>query len=137
MALKFRTEQIIDVQDWDRLVTETYGRIYSFQQQDDCRERQHVYFVVAPDAEYDAYTNDTVPEVVNGEEMGVSFAAWLARDPKQPLDGNGDPNEATSDQWQIDLWWDRNFYPHLMEVANDLYAKGLIEAGEYAINVDW
>ena len=29
------------------------------------------------------YENTSVPEVINGEEMGVSFAAWLARDPKE------------------------------------------------------
>lgn len=137
MAIKTRTEQIIDLQDWDELVSKTYGRVYSFQQQDGCKSRGLVFFVVPDSAEEYDYENDTVPEVVNHDDMGVSFAAWLARDPNQPLDGNGNPNEATDDKWQIDLWWSRNFYPNLVPLANDLLAKGLIEAGEYAINIDW
>jgi len=31
--------KMIDVWDWDKLVEETYGRTYCFQQQDDCRGR--------------------------------------------------------------------------------------------------
>ena len=41
------------------------------------------------------------------------------------------------DSWLIDLWWKRNFYPDIEMVANDLHAKGLLEAGEYAIDIDW
>lgn len=65
--------------------------------------------------------------------MGVSFKAWLARDPKQPLN--------SPDEWDrkngLSLWWQRNFYPDVQMVANDLYEKGLIEAGEYVIDIDW
>jgi hypothetical protein len=35
--MKTKTVQMISVQDWDKLVKETYGRPYSFQQQDDCK----------------------------------------------------------------------------------------------------
>ena len=129
--INVRTAQVIDVGDWDNLVTETYGRPYSFQQQDDCKERQRVSITI-PDTAYD-YENDTVPEEVNGSEMGVSFAAWLARDPEQKLN--------TDDEWDrengLDMWWDRNFYPDVQMVANDLHAKGLIPAGEYEIDIDW
>lgn len=62
--------------------------------------------------------------------MGVSFKAWLERDPKQKL-----PNR--EDEFCIYLWWARNFYPHLDMVVQDLYTKGLIEPGEYAIEIDW
>ena len=126
--IKTRTEKLIDVQDWDNLVTETYGRPYSFQQQDGCKDRQLVPITV-PDDPYD-YENDTVPEVVNGDEMGVSFKAWLARDPKTPL-----PDR--DDTFGLTLWWERNFYPDVQMIANDLYEKGLIEAGDYMINIDW
>jgi len=129
--IKTRKATVIDVGDWDNLVEETYGRPYSFQQQDDCKERQRVSLTV-PDTPYD-YENDTVPEVVNGSEMGVSFSAWLARDPKQKLN--------TSDEWDrehgLEMFWHRNFYPDVSMVANDLHAKGLIEAGEYEIDIDW
>ena len=122
------TEKVIDVQDQDDLVIETYGRPYAFQQQDGCKERQLVPITV-PD-ECDDFENDTVPEIVNGDEMGVSFKAWLARDPKTPL-----PDR--DDTFGLTLWWERNFYPDVQMIANDLYEKGLIEAGDYMINIDW
>lgn len=129
-ALKIRTEQVIDVSDWDRLVSSTYGRPYSFQQQDGCKERQR-YYLTVPCAGED-FENNTVPEEVNHEEMGVSFAAWLARDPKQKL---SNPEDRQS--WSLGLWWDRNFYPDIQMVANDLHERGLLDAGEYTIDIDW
>ena len=126
--IRTRTETLIDVQDWDALVTETYGRPYSFQQQDGCKDRDLVAITVPE--ECDDFENDTVPEIVNGDEMGVSFKAWLARDPKTPL-----PDR--DDTFGLTLWWERNFYPDVQMIANDLYEKGLIEAGEYLINIDW
>lgn len=126
----YSLQKVISVQDWDDLVQTTYCRPYSFQQQDDCKERQRVHISI-PDHPYD-YENETVPEVVNGDEMGVSFAAWLARDPKQKL--NADDRDSPS---AIIMWWERNFYPDVQMIANDLHAKGLIEAGDYVIDIDW
>lgn len=84
------------------------------------------------DEPYD-YENDTVPEVINHEEMGVSFKAWLERDPKQKL--------STATDWNKDyglvMWYERNFYPSEEMIVNDLYSKGLLEAGEYEIDVNW
>ena len=89
-----RTEKVIDVQDWDTLVQKTYGRIYSFQQQDGCKERQRVY-----------------------------LKQMLSSDPEY--------------SFGLSLWWQRNFYPDVQMVANDLFEKGLIEAGDYVIDIDW
>lgn len=129
--IKIRTEQVIDVNEWDKLVMETYGRHYSFQQQDGCKKRER-FPITVPDVAYD-FENDTVPEEVNGEEMGVSFAAWLARDPKQKL--------VTDDEWDrehgLNLFWERNFYPNVQMIANDLNKKGLLPDGEYVIDIDW
>lgn len=130
--MKIRTEKVISVQDWDELVTKTYGRPYAFQQQDGCKSRGVFRFEVPNQA--DDYENNTVPEVVNHPDMGVSFKAWLARDPKAPL--TGEPDKPMS-QWTIDLWWGRNFYPDHQMVANDLHARGLLGAGEYTILIDW
>lgn len=130
--IKTRTEQVIDVSDWDHLVIETYGKPYSFQQQDGCKDRQRIRLTI-PDKPYD-YENDTVPEVVNCDETGVSFKAWLAREPKQPLDGEDGHRD---DSFGINLWWERNFYPDVQMIANDLYEKGFIEAGDYVIDIDW
>lgn len=64
--------------------------------------------------------------------MGVSFAAWLARDPKQKL---ADPS--AQEDYCLELWWHRNFYPDVQMVANDLHAKGLLDAGDHTILIDW
>ncbi len=126
--LRVATVKMIEVSDWDTLVKETYGRPYSFQQQDGCKSRGIVRITV-PD-ETDDYERNTVPEIVNHEEGGVSFSAWLKRNPKAPIgDGSAD--------YSLELWWDRNFYPDIQMVANDLHAKGLLEADSYIINIDW
>lgn len=130
--IKYQTKKVISCSDWDDLVQTTYDRPYCFQQQEGCQSRGTVNITIPSDWE-DDFENDSVPEVVNGEEMGVSFKAWLARDPKQPLKDEEDGER----EWVIDLFWARNFYPALHMVANDLHAKGLIEAGEYTIEIDW
>ena len=124
-----KTIQAIDCDDWDNLVVETYGRPYCLQQQNGCMERGTMHLSV-PSEWTDDYEAETIPEKVNGEEMGVSFAAWLARDPEQQLPSDRQP-------WSLELFWHRNFYPNMEMVANDLHAKGLLPAGEYTIIIDW
>lgn len=128
--LKLRTtkETTIDCGDWDRFVEKTYGRPYCLQQQNGCRGRGTLWFSVPGDS-YD-FKNDTVPEIVNHEDRGVSFKAWLARDPKQFLSDK-------KDLFGLGLWWHRNFYPSVEAVAFDLHKRGLLEAGEYRIIIDW
>lgn len=144
--MKTKTVKVIDVSDWDKLVQETYGRVYSFQQQDDCKSRGHEYIDVP--CEPEDYENDILPEKVNHSDMGVSFKAWLTRDPNQRLeyirglDFNNDKlylpkDDIEEDQFSINLWWGRNFYPHVSMIINDLHDKGLLEAGEYMIDIDW
>lgn len=127
--INISTKQVIEVQDFDALVQSTYGRPYSFQQQDGCQSRG-AFNITIPDAYTNDYENNTVPDTINGDEMGVSFAAWRARDPKEW-------NGLDEDKRFVDMFWDRNFYPNIQMVANDLHAKGLIPAGEYMINIDW
>ena len=131
--LKYTNKKVISLHNWDKLVQETYGKPYSFQQQDGCKSRGTFDLIVPSDECYDEDMNDSIPEEVNGEEMGVKFNVWLARDPKQPLNGN----EKREKQWEIDLFWERNFYPDINTLANDLHKKGLIEAGEYVIDISW
>ena len=114
--LKSKQVGFIKLGDWDGLVSSTYGRPYSFQQQIDCKERGLHKFRV-PEDSYD-YPNDDIDDE---ESMGVSFAGWLAKDPSH----------------KNNLYWGRNFYPNVSMIINDLYAKGLIEKGEYAIEIDW
>lgn len=127
-----KTVQMIDVGDWDTLVETTYGRPYCYQQQDGCRSRGIVEITVPNGYAYD-YESESIPEVVNGNEMGVSFAAWLSRDPNQKLNSD--------DEWVrnhgLQLFWHRNFYPCIEMIATDLYEKGFLPAGEYLIKIDW
>ncbi len=130
--LKYNTKKVIEVSDWDNLVEKTYNKPYSFQQQEGCQERGNVSITINKEEVEDEFTNDTLPEKVNGEEMGVSFSAWLDRDPKQKLN-----NPEYQEDYCTILFWERNFYPSLQVIANDLCRKGLIEEGDYAINIDW
>lgn len=127
--MKMRQVNVIDVNEWDSFVSSTYGRTYNFQQQDDCKPRQTVYFDVPVQYPFD-FENDTVPEIVNHPEMGVSFKAWLERDPNKPLCGE-------KDGLSLEMWWERNFYPHLSMVAHDLHSRGLLPEGQYGIKIDW
>ncbi len=128
-GIRVETVKMITVSDWDDLVKRIYGRQYSLQQQDGCKPRGIVHITVPDEAE--DYDQVTVPEIVNHDEMGVSFSAWLKRDPKKPLE------QSVYDKIDIDLWWDRNFYPDIQMVANDLHTKGLLESGDYIIDIDW
>lgn len=128
MTIRFKIKRVIEVSDWDQFVKDTYGKPYSFQQQDGCKDRGTFEFTV-PNRAYD-FRNDIVPEEVNCDEMGVSFSAWLKRDPKLPLVDN-------DSDFSLKLWWERNFYPEFQMIANDLHSRGLLEAGDYTINIDW
>lgn len=130
--IKIKSRQVIEVQDFDDLVQETYGRPYSFQQQDGCKSRGTCGISI-PSEETNDYENDTVTDnILWGIGRGVSFAAWLARDPNEWY---GAPEDKKS--WSIKLFWYRNFYPDIRMVVNDLHAKGLIPAGKYMIIIDW
>jgi hypothetical protein len=126
----YTNKRMVDVSDWDRLVQDTYKKPYNFQQQDGCKERGIFYLTVPSKYTRDNEMNESIKEVVNGNEMGVKFDVWLKRDPKQPITGR-------STDWELSLFWERNFYPDIETVANDLYNKGLLEEGEYVINIDW
>ncbi len=129
--MEIKTEKVIEDSEWDSLVEKTYGRTYCFQQQEGCKQRGTWCFTV-PSNECDDYPDATVPEEVNHEKMGVSFAAWLTRDPNQKL---SNPDE--QEDYCLELWWQRNFYPEFQMVANDLHSKGLLPAGDYMIDIDW
>jgi hypothetical protein len=132
--LKYRIEKVIDCQDWDSLVQKTYGKPYNFQQQDGCQPRGIVRITIPSEYvdDYEEEMNDDIPFEINGDEMGVKFEKWLNTTPE-------DINKKNPERYkgQNNLFWNRNFYPNLEVVANDLYKKGLVEAGDYTINIDW
>lgn len=149
--IKIKNVKMIDVNDWDKLVSDTYGKIYSFQQQQGCQPRGIVKLTIPDDNWEEEEMNDKIPEIINDERnMGVKFDVWLNRDPKAALNPSDDElkecnyyyDTSDRDEWckdigHINLFWERNFYPCLQSVANDLHKKGLIEAGDYSIEIDW
>ena len=122
-TIKYKTVKVIDCDDWNNLVMDTYGKPYNLQKQDGGMERQRIKITVPP-IYLDDFKNDTLEE--SQYAMGVSFKAWL----------EGVPDEI-SDRFQRELFWGRKFYPELSMVVNDLYEKGLLDAGDYEIDIDW
>lgn len=127
MKMNFSVKRVIDVYEWDEIVEATYGRRYAFQQQDGCKDRGTYSFSVPIEDPYD-FENDSIPEQINGDEMGVSFKAWLERDPKQKVGGQS---------MFLDLFWHRNFYPCVDMLIEDLHKRGILEEGDYVIDIDW
>lgn len=150
--IKIKKVNTIDCSDWDELIVNTYGRPYCFQQQEGCQQRGNVHITI-PSKNYEEGMNDIIPEVINDEfKRGVKFDVWLNRDPESPLNpsdeelknchyyfGKTDEDEIIfkKDKSNIHMFYERNFYPNLQTVANDLHEKGLIEKGDYVINIDW
>ena len=126
---------LISVEEWDNLVVKTYGKIYSFQQQNNCRDRG-IYHLCIPSCDAEDFKNTELPEIVNHPKRGIKFSAWLDRDPNQPLKKLSDQGD-TVYPWEIVIWWERNFYPNVEFLANDLHQKGLLAAGDYIIEIDW
>jgi hypothetical protein len=127
--MNIKTIKQIDVDEWDNLVEQTYGKIYSFQQQDDCQPRGIVNITV-PSNYVEDFENTEIPFEVNGSEMGVSFETWLNTTPEET-------RKHFKDDFENRLFWDRNFYPSIDMIINDLHSKGLLEEGKYQINIDW
>ena len=127
--MNIKTIKQIDVFEWDNLVEKTYSKIYSFQQQDGCQSRGIVNISV-PSNYVEDFENTEIPFEVNGEEMGVSFETWLNTTPEET-------RNHFKEDYQNRLFWDRNFNPSIDVIINDLHSKGLLEEGEYQINIDW
>lgn len=128
--IRIKQKSIIEINDWDILVEHTYNKPYNFQQQDGCKDRQTVYITI-PEKEPIDFENKQIPFAVNGETMGVSFETWLNTKKEDTL------KYFDNENWRNDMFWERNFYPSIDMIINDLYSKGLIEAGEYGIEIDW
>lgn len=124
--MKIKTVKMIDSEDWDKVIKNTYGKPYCLQQQGDYQDRSN-YEIIIPDNEAYDFENDTLSEDLNEVKTGVSFKAWLETDPEKTMGG---------EEIDIKLWWWRNFYPSLQMVANDLYKKELIKRGKYFINIE-
>lgn len=122
--LKVKKTTVINCSDWDKFVESVYSIPYCLQQQNGCMDRQSIHLTV-PD-KFEAEVNVSPGE----NHFPVSLEVWKSRDPTQKI-------KDQEYDWQLQLWYHRNFFPDLQEVANDLYNRGLLEKGEYLIEIDW
>jgi hypothetical protein len=118
----------IDDSDLDDLVQKVYGKPYTFQQQNGCQERG-ARNITVPERILEDEVFNTISEAIEDDAYGVSFEDWLAADPNNPIFGE--------EEWEREMMFHRNVYPPIEQVVNDLHAKGLIDAGEYQILIDW
>jgi hypothetical protein len=126
--IKYTTIKQIDDSNLDNLVQKVYRKPYTFQQQNGCQERCTRHITV-PERIFEDEVFNTLSEAIEDDAYGVSFEDWLAADPNDPIFGE--------EEWEREMRFQRNVYPPLEYVVNDLHAKGLIEAGEYQILIDW
>lgn len=121
--------QIIELNDWNDLVQRVYGKIYNYQQQHGCQERGTLRLTIPSSFTFNDDFHDNIKDLDG--DMGIKFNIWLNQDPNIPLKGD------TVKDIDNSLFWERNFYPDIYTLANDMYSKGHILPGEYIINIDW
>lgn len=140
-----KTMTVISCSDWDKFIVQTYNRPYCFQQQNGCRDRGKFQFSV-PVEDYNlpddfshlsqSLATDTV--IIPAIRSSVPLEVWLERDPSlkiKPRSGELETDAFLS--FITTLFWHREFYPSIYLLANDLYEKGLLPAGDYLIDIDW
>ncbi len=121
--LKPRQITLIWESDFSKMVSEVYGRPYRFQQQGDMKGQDSIEKFEVSD-----FDDETDPdEYFRGAYSLPSLADWLAAEP--PTKENYSHAE--------ELRWDREFYPPFEEVVHDLYKRGLIDKGNYALHIWW
>lgn len=114
---------VIGESDFSRYVSEHYGRPYNLQQQGDMLGQESAVKLTVPDPEDGEWEGMTMPTLVQWQE---------ATPPGDHPEGGYDPNVSREN-----MRWEREYYPQLEAVANDLHAKGLLDAGEYILFVSW
>lgn len=131
--IKIETVKKILSYELDDFIRKLYGKPYCFQQQAGCMERGNHYIEIIDPALYKPHSGfpDSVEETINGNDMCVSFKSWLETNPEEHKKRNEWSDALTK------LFWQRNFYPCLEDIMQDLCKRGHIEPGEYMIEIDW
>jgi len=131
-----KTIKQIDSSDWDNAIRLIYNKPYCFQQQYGCQERgtRSIYPVYdTHDIDYiDDFDSIHIPLEINGNTRGVSLKTWLETNPQDHLD-----RRKHWSSHDLELFWERSFYPSIEALANDLCKKGYLEEGVYQIKIDW
>ncbi|WP_043736189.1 hypothetical protein [Nocardia asiatica] len=106
------TVTLIDENTFSALVSHLHARPYRLQQQGDGLPQNTIVKITVPALEHDW--------------PGIPLAEWAAT----PIGDYTYP-------WQAETHWEREYYPCLEDVVNDLHARGLLAAGNYALHVRW
>lgn len=111
MDLKSETVKLIWESDFSKLVSETYGRPYQFQQQGDMMGQDTIYKFSIPDATWHPTPEDAAKDIQE----------WI-----------NDPRE-----FKYEFEAERECYPPIESVIVDLHERGIIDPGDYALHVWW
>ena len=107
---------VLHESEFSNLVRQTFERPYSLQQQGDMHSQESfIRFDVPAELEW---------------EHEPSLETWLATTPP-------DPEDHSMAAFTNRLRWDREFYPDLQDIANELHARGQLDAGTYVLHVWW
>lgn len=128
--MKVQIKKFVPVHVWNEFVREVYGRSYKLESQEHYCNKIVSFLTIPTSYDSDDDMNDSIKEIVQGLEKGVKFKTWLSRDPLQPL------LTRRYDEWELETFWEENFYPDLQTLANDLYKKNKLDSGEYIIYFD-
>jgi hypothetical protein len=124
--LKIEDVKLIWESELSELVTKTYGRPYSLQQQDEMMAQDTILRVRVPEG-LEPW-NESYDENPEGYTPLPTLARWAATET---------PAEHRFPSYREEMWWHRNFYPCRDEVLGDLHDKGLLPAGDYVIHCWW
>lgn len=121
--LKYANVRYVDHLNFNDLVKDTYNKIYSLQQTYGGWDRQSFNFTATKNGKF----AEGLPTKINEDDWGegIDFKTWL----NTPCPKNCSFSE--------ELFWERNFHPYFDDLVLDLCQKGLIEEGDYVMNIDW
>lgn len=120
MELKFKQINQIDSGDFDKFIRSFYKKPYCIQQQNGCMSRGAIEFSIP------LINDDSIlfnVELFDYLDDLPSLQEWLLKDPSEKVEGIT----------FLDIYWERDFYPKLSEILNDLYEKQKIVEGDYQI----
>jgi hypothetical protein len=120
--MRIKSVKLIDETEFSQLVREAYGRPYRLQQQDHCMGQNEIELITIPDEGIDI-------------DDPQRFEEW--RDAEAPESRGVDQFGDMRWDWEVELHWEREFYPPLQELVNDMYERSLLPQGDYAIRAYW
>lgn len=115
-----KTVTLIDEGEFSRLVSKTYQRPYSFQQQGSMMGQDTIWEFSLP------LRYEPDDEYGYNDWEGPSLLEWCTT-----------PIGEFDSEWKAKLHWHREYYPEFEAVIDDMHKRGLIPDGDYALHVQW